>query len=838
MFAVPAVFRPAVPWTTPFALLLALTAPGAMAVERCVSNVAQFNAAVAVAVNEPVVIKMTAGTWSMAGSIIDGNGGSPAYPAVEESISIQGGYGNGCTTRSENPAATVLTGTNLYVSNFMAGAPLRLERLTLRNLNSLYLVSDETLTLERVWLDHVGHTQLGASRVTLRNNLITNSGGIHPGGGWLSDCAVEIRAYWLETARVEGNTFAQNNGSGALCVTRADVEETDAWRMFATNNVFWGNSLDIRLRKRGSVGSIDAQLSNNILGSTVNAIPALTSAPVASLTSNPQFVNPATDDWRLGGASPGINSGRIDTTLLSQKDFAGNARWQGTAPDRGAFESNIGSTATVLTVTNTNDAGAGSLRQALIDANAAPNVNRIHFNMSGACPRVITLASLLPTIAEPVVIDGYTQPGSSRNTTAIGNNATLCVVLNGANQITGAYGLNVATTASPEATVSIEGLGFSGHSIAAVQFAGGRDHRLAGSQVGGSFGSYTALPSGTGVRVGGSTQGVRIGGPEPAERNVIAHALGTGISISGSGSTQPSAAIVENNYIGTLSGGDQRGNERGILIHGPGHVVRGNVIANNTSDGIEVSGSHAVGNRITDNRIGIPALCVGTCANRGNGGHGVRIANAASATQVDSNRIAFSGNDGVAVVASSNNSIRRNRFHDNGGIGIDLGDDGINYSDANNANPPAGAANGGQNKPVLTALEGSGGSAQASGTLTSSNGWYRIDFYSVTQCNLRISGQLPQGFWGEGEMWLGTTYTLISNGMDGQSNGSTTFTHVQLTAPAGSSTFFDTSRWVTATATKILGDPMGMIFFHRGTSEFGRCRSSTLGTGLFSDGFE
>lgn len=838
MFAVPAVSRPAVSWRATFALLLALTAPAAMAVERCVSTVAQFNAAVAVAVNDPVVIKMTAGTWNMNGSVIDESSTAPSYPAVEESISIQGGYGSGCTTRSEDPAATVLTGTRLFVSNFMAGAPLRLERLTLRNLNSLYLVSDETLTLERVWLDHVSHTQLGASRVTLRNSLITNSGGIQPGGGWLSDCAVEIRAYWLETARVEGNTFAQNNGSGALCVTRADAEEADAWRMFATNNVFWGNSLDIRLRKRGSVGSIDAQLSNNILGSTVNAIPALTSAPVASLTSNPQFVNPATDDWRLGGASPGINSGRIDTTLLSQKDFAGNARWQGTAPDRGAFESNIGSTATVLTVTNTNDAGTGSLRQALIDANAAPNVNRIHFNISGACPRVITLASLLPTIAEPVVIDGYTQSGSSRNTAVLGNNATLCVVLNGANQITGSYGLNVATTASPEATVSIEGLGFSGHSIAAVQFAGGRDHRLVGSQVGGSFGSYTALPSGTGVRVGGSTQGVRIGGPEPAERNVIAHALGTGISITGSGSTQPSAAIVENNYIGTLSGGDQRGNDRGILINGPGHIVRGNVIANNTSHGIEVSGSHAVGNRITDNRIGIPALCVGTCANRGNGGHGVRIANASSATLVDSNRIGFSGNDGVAVISSASNTLRRNHFHNNGGIGIDLDDDGINFSNANNSNPPAGAANGGQNKPALTELEGSGGSAQASGTLASSNGWYRIDFYAVSQCHPVTLGQIPLGFWGQGETWIGTTFALVTNGVDGHSDGSTTFTNASLAAPSGSSTYFNTSRWVTATATKILGDPAGTFFFHRGTSEFGRCRSSTLGTGLFSDGFE
>src|SRR5690606_15135534 len=165
------------------------------------------------------------------------------------------------------------------------------------------------------------------------------------------------QSYLLETARIENTTFAQNSGSGALCVTRSDHEATDGWRMFVTSGVFWGNTRDIRLRKRVSVPNIDARLYNNILGNGVDANRPLAAAPVLSLSGDPQFVNPATDDWRLGGASPGINSGRIDANLMSQKDFAGNARWQGTAPDRGAFESDIGSTATVLTVINTNDAG-------------------------------------------------------------------------------------------------------------------------------------------------------------------------------------------------------------------------------------------------------------------------------------------------------------------------------------------------------------------------------------------------------------------------------------------------------------------------------------------------
>lgn len=61
-------------------------------------------------------------------------------------------------------------------------------------------------------------------------------------------------------------------------------------------------------------------------------------------------------------------------------------------------------------VTNTNDSGLGSLRQAILDANAASNLNYIHFDIGSSCgPRIINLASPLPQITQSVVIDGYTN---------------------------------------------------------------------------------------------------------------------------------------------------------------------------------------------------------------------------------------------------------------------------------------------------------------------------------------------------------------------------------------------------------------------------------------------
>jgi CSLREA domain-containing protein len=64
-----------------------------------------------------------------------------------------------------------------------------------------------------------------------------------------------------------------------------------------------------------------------------------------------------------------------------------------------------------------------TLRAAIEETNANDNnatvVDTIHFSMLGAGPHTISPATTLPQITEPVVIDGYSQPGSSVNTTGL-----------------------------------------------------------------------------------------------------------------------------------------------------------------------------------------------------------------------------------------------------------------------------------------------------------------------------------------------------------------------------------------------------------------------------------
>src|SRR6266849_2964339 len=93
-----------------------------------------------------------------------------------------------------------------------------------------------------------------------------------------------------------------------------------------------------------------------------------------------------------------------------------------------------------LMVTNTDDSGSGSLRQAIQDANATAGTDTIEFNIPATDPNcnaithvcTITPASELPLITDSVTIDGYTQPGASPNALVVGDNAVLLIEISGA----------------------------------------------------------------------------------------------------------------------------------------------------------------------------------------------------------------------------------------------------------------------------------------------------------------------------------------------------------------------------------------------------------------------
>jgi hypothetical protein len=190
--------------------------------------------------------------------------------------------------------------------------------------------------------------------------------------------------------------------------------------------------------------------------------------------------------------SPAIDSGTTNVLGgLPGTDLPGRDRVVGIGPDRGAFESAVNN-AFVQTVSNTNNSGLGTLRTA-IDSAIAHGSGLIKFDLGAGCPQTITLNGPLSPITVPLIINGYSQAGSSQNTLDIGDDASLCVILKNGNNVT--IGLQVPSTAADGTQVLIGGLAFSGFADAAIDLQAGTGHSITGNHFGGSVGGKRCCPT-------------------------------------------------------------------------------------------------------------------------------------------------------------------------------------------------------------------------------------------------------------------------------------------------------------------------------------------------------
>ena len=168
----------------------------------------------------------------------------------------------------------------------------------------------------------------------------------------------------------------------------------------------------------------------------------------------------------------------------------------------------------------------------------------------------------MPTIRSSTYINGYSQLGASendldfsKNGIYIGDNAVICVVLEGATHNI-ADGLLVPASAPANAQLLVHGLGFSGFTHGAVTLYGGSAHTILGNRIGGAVGNMNLSPSGTGVIVGPGVSRSYVGGTDPGQRNIIGDAIGDGIVDSGSTGSTPAAHDnqILNNLVGTGAG--------------------------------------------------------------------------------------------------------------------------------------------------------------------------------------------------------------------------------------------------------------------------------------------
>ena len=175
-------------------------------------------------------------------------------------------------------------------------------------------------------------------------------------------------------------------------------------------------------------------------------------------------------------------------------------------------------------VSSTNDTGPGSLRQAILDSNAATGqTNTIDFNIPGSGVQTIAPLSALPAITSPVLIDGWSQPGFA---------GTPLIELSGS-QAGGGDGLTIT---GPDVTV--RGLDINGFSQGAgihITGTGATGDWIYGNFLGTDPTGTQALPNNDGVEIdAGATQQPgrdqrrrreRRGRAEPAQRQPVRRRL-------------------------------------------------------------------------------------------------------------------------------------------------------------------------------------------------------------------------------------------------------------------------------------------------------------------------
>lgn len=437
----------------------------------------------------------------------------------------------------------------------------------------------------------------------------------------------------------------------------------------------------------------------------------------------------------------------------------------------------------------------------------------INFNIAGGGIKTINLSSALPNITEALTINGYSQPGTSANTMAVGDNAVLLIELNGANVGASIDGLTINAL-----NCSIRGLVINRFSQYGIRIMSGKgNNMIAGNFIGldptGTI-AFGNIFSGIAVNSSDNT----IGGSAAADRNVVSGNHSAGIFIiDGNFGDILSNNKIQGNYVGTNAAGTAALSNigAGVTIAGTDSNMvggsnpgEGNLISGNSDNGVRI-GNSSTNTKVMGNLIGTKADGISPLGNAS----GITLGNQASSSVIggtvagSANIIAFNTFGNAVTVQKQNkkNSILGNSIFSNqsigaNGLGIDLSDN--NCVGGVTPNDPGDADIGGndlQNFPVLTSVTPGGATTTVQGTLNSTaNTQFRVEIFSNAVCD-------PSGF-GEGQKFVAFANVTTN------ANGDAGFTQNIPTASLVGAIF-------TATAT----DPDG------NTSEFSQCKTSAAG---------
>ena len=291
----------------------------------------------------------------------------------------------------------------------------------------------------------------------------------------------------------------------------------------------------------------------------------------------------------FGGDFDGfIDDGRVYNRALSSTDVAALAAYM---PQ-------------TYTVVNTNDSGAGSLRDAIDQANANLGVDTIAFDI-GTGVQTISLSVALPSITEAVIIDATTQGGYSTD--------PLIFVTDGGSIATGFH----LDTGSDGTTIT--GIGVGGFDTQGL-LIDSSGNTISNNYIGVDSTGLAANANEIGITLSGNSNRIL--------DNVVSGNTDFGIELVDSDRN-----TIQGNYVGVdatgltgLGNGDDglrvSTGSANNLIGGDRTAGQGNVLSGNTgfqADGIEIIGVGADNNQVFGNYIGTNKDGSGEIANSRNG---------------------------------------------------------------------------------------------------------------------------------------------------------------------------------------------------------------------------
>lgn len=393
---------------------------------------------------------------------------------------------------------------------------------------------------------------------------------------------------------------------------------------------------------------------------------------------------------------------------------------------------------TIYTVTNVGDAGAGTLRQAILDANTITPaaLDTIEFNIGGVGTKTITLLSVLPNITDSVFVDGSSDPAYAAfapvieinaqnlftwafylSATARGSHirgiivnrctASGIVILANDTKISGCFVGTDATGAAASANASAgieaqnvdnitiggtnagDGNVISGNTLYGIRFTLVDTASITGNRIGTNPNGTLAIANGTGISTFMSTV-ITVGGTTGTLFNLIS---GNGVGIDHSGSKSE----FYGNYIGTNIGGNTAvaNLTNGITIQGDSNLIggilagQGNLISGNLSNGISITTATSIGNEVRGNLIGTNAAGTGSLANGGNGldfSNGAKKNIVGGTTAASRNIISGNISSGIGFNATDTNYVYGNFIGTdiNGTATVGNGASGIAITSAEN----------------------------------------------------------------------------------------------------------------------------------------------------------